>query len=96
MLHHLKKKTNKCYKNFSLIKTQGDIFDNHTLPLQQWRNNIPVLLEELEKIRGQSQIVAQRLHLSLWCNYKEPEALINCLIQHYIKTETFYATNQQH
>lgn len=33
MLHHLKKKTNKCHKNLSLIKTQGEIFNNHQLPL---------------------------------------------------------------
>lgn len=72
MLHHLKKK-NKCHENLLLIKNQGYIFNNHQLPLQHWRNNISVLLEELEQIRRQSQIVAQRLHLSLWSNYKEPE-----------------------
>lgn len=33
MLHHLKKKTNKHHKNLSLIKTQGEIFNNHQLPL---------------------------------------------------------------
>lgn len=53
-------------------KKQG-LSSNYPLPLKQWRNDISVLLKELEEIRRQSQIVAQRLHLPLWGNYKEPE-----------------------
>lgn len=74
-----------------MIKTHGIIFNKHQLPLQKWRNNIPVLLEELEQIRGQSQIVAQRLHLSLWRNYKEPETFIKWFISmNYIVHSTLW------
>lgn len=77
MLHHLQKKTKinvrKTLKHMDLSFLKKSL----QLPPQQWRNNIPVFLEELEQIRRQSQVVAQRLHLSLWRHYKEPQPLIN-------------------
>lgn len=68
----LRRKINKCLKNLLLSKQQRYTVNKHQLPLQQWRNNISVFLEELKQIGRQSQIVAQRRHLSLWSYYKEP------------------------